>query len=300
MNDEYLKRLNKVLEHIEGNLEADLSLEKVSKIACYSPFHLHRLFKAVTGEPLNSYVIRKRTERSAMMLVHEKNLSIAEIAVCCGFNSQTSFSRTFRKVYGQSPSQFRKSKPHNFSKIGQAKSKNGKMSAMNGAYLRNIRDLKNWIHMNAKIDIKELPERQLAYLTQIGENGIEDTFLKMIAWARTRGILQSENSHICRVFHDSFKVTDADKVRMSIGVLTDKLIPVEGKVGLMKLKGGRTIVGHFRITLEEFEQAWNSLFVWMSSNGYKKAGREPFEVYHTDYRDDPEGKCEVDLCIPVD
>ncbi len=46
INEEYIKRINKVLKYIDDNLNSDLSLEKLSIIAYYSPFHLHKLFKA--------------------------------------------------------------------------------------------------------------------------------------------------------------------------------------------------------------------------------------------------------------
>ncbi|MEL6562503.1 MAG: AraC family transcriptional regulator, partial [Bacteroidota bacterium] len=53
---EYVKRINSVLDFIEKNLEADLSLEALSKVAIYSPFHFHRVFTTIVGENLNQYV----------------------------------------------------------------------------------------------------------------------------------------------------------------------------------------------------------------------------------------------------
>ena len=122
MQDEYIKRINKVLTFIDENLDSELSLETISNIAFYSQFHLHRLFKAMTNETLNSYITRKRVERTAMLLIHRKEYSVAEIAVKYGFNSDSSFSRTFKKIYGQSPSEFRKFNLNNFSKISKVRS----------------------------------------------------------------------------------------------------------------------------------------------------------------------------------
>jgi AraC family transcriptional regulator len=300
MQEEYIKRINKVLTYIDKNLNAELSLQTISNVAFYSPFHLHRLFKAITNETLNTYITRKRIERTAMMLIHDKEYSIADIADKYGFKNDSTFSRTFKKIYGQSPSEFRKSNLDNFSKISKVNSNNGKADFITEEYICNINNLKNWIKMNAKIEIKEMPKMNLAYVTQIGVNGIDNAFQRIIKWATPKELLVKSNTNVCRVFHDSFKVTDADKVRMSIGILTDQEITVDGEVGLTTIEKSKNIVGHFIIEPKEFEKSWDSLFIWMNENGYKKADRYPFEIYHNNFNEHSEKKCIVDLYIPIE
>ncbi|WP_298222585.1 GyrI-like domain-containing protein [Flavobacterium sp.] len=299
MQEEYIKRINKVLIFIDENLDTDLSLQIISGIAFYAPFHLHRLFKAITNETLNSYIIRKRIERAAMMLIHHKEYNIAEIADRFGFKNDSTFSRTFKKIYGYSPTEFRKLNLDNFSKIGKLNSNNGKENFITEEYLCNINNLKNWIKMNARIEIKEMSKMNLAYVTQIGVNGIDNAFQRIVKWATAKGLLSKTDTNVCRVFHDSFKVTDADKVRMSIGILSKQELTVDGEVGLITLEKGKNIVGHFVIEPVEFEKSWDSLFIWMNDNGYKKADRYPFEIYHNNFNEHPEKKCIVDLCIPI-
>lgn len=300
MQEEYIKRINKVLSFIDENLNKELSLQKISNVAFYSPFHLHRLFKAITNETLNSYITRKRIERTAMMLIHNKEFSVAEIAEKYGFKNDSTFSRTFKKTYGQSPSKFRKSNLNNFSKISKMNSNNGKENFITQEYLCNIINLKNWIKMNAKIEIMEMPKMNLAYVTQIGVNGIDNSFQRIIKWATPKELLSKSETNICRVFHDSFKVTDADKVRMSIGILTPNEVTAEGEIGITTIEKGKNIVGHFVIEPKEFEKSWDSLFIWMNENGYKKADRFPFEIYHNNFYEHPEKKCIVDLIIPIE
>lgn len=300
MNEEYIQRINRVLCYIDENLAAELSLQIIADIAYYSPFHLHRLFKAITNETLNAYITRKRIERTAIMLIHNKELSISEISNRYGFKNDSTFSRTFKKLYGQSPTEFRKSNTRNFSKIGKVNSNIGKTGFITDEYLCNIINLKNWIRMNAKIEITEMPGMNLAYVTQIGVNGIDQAFQRIIKWATPKELLAKSDTHICRVFHDSFKVTDADKVRMSIGILTKHDVNAEGEVSLTTIEKGKNIVAHFSIEPIEFEKAWDSLFIWMNENGYKKADRNPFEIYHNNYQEHPERKCIVDLIIPIE
>jgi AraC family transcriptional regulator len=293
MKEEYIKRINKVLTFIDENLDSELSLQSISNVACYSPFHLHRLFKAITNETLNSYIIRKRIESAAIILVHKREISVTEISLKYGFTSNSIFSRAFKKVYGQSPSEFRKSNFNNFSKIG-------KVNPLTEEYVCNINNLKNWIKLNAQIELIELPQKYLTYVTQIGEKGIENSFQRILNWAKPTGIFADSDTKFCRVFHDSFKVTNVQKVRMSIGILTNQAASVKvSDLGLKTIEKGKFIVGHFTIEPTEFEKAWNGLYIWMNENGYNKADRFPFEIYHNNFNEHPEKKCMVDLCIPI-
>lgn len=64
---DYQNKINRVFKFIDENLEVELSLNKVSEIAFFSPFQFHRVFKFVTGETLNEYVTRQRIEKSAIV-----------------------------------------------------------------------------------------------------------------------------------------------------------------------------------------------------------------------------------------
>lgn len=79
MDEEYIKRVNTILLFIDENLDSELSLEIVANVGFYSPFHFHRIFKAITNETLNSYITRKRIEKTASILLHQKNVSITEL-----------------------------------------------------------------------------------------------------------------------------------------------------------------------------------------------------------------------------
>ncbi len=298
-NKDYIKKINLVLKFIDEHLDGDVSLASVSKVALYSPFHFHRIFKAVIGEPLNAYVNRRRIEKMASVLMHKKEVNISELSLQYGFNSNSSFTRAFKKFYGVSPTEFRKQLPSKFSKIGKNESKIGQEHLIFENYICNITNHLNWIKMNAKIEIKETPELHFASITHIGVEGIEHTFEKLIKWARLMGVLEKPETKLARIFHDSFKITSPDKVRMNVGVLMEKTFVAEGEITPLTIKKGRCIIGHFEITPNDFEKAWSSLFLWMSENGFIKAEEKPFEMYHNDFRTHPENKCIVDFYIPI-
>ena len=91
--------------------------------------------------------------------------------------------------------------------------------------------------MNTKIEIKEVPDLHLASITHIGVEGIENTFERLFKWGRSNGIMNDKETKVARVFHDSFKVTSPDKVRMSISLLLDHKIKSEGEIQPLTIVG---------------------------------------------------------------
>ncbi len=299
MNQDYIKRVNRILTFIDQNIDSELSLEKVAAIGHYSPFHLHRIFKEITNETLNAYITRKRIEKTAAMLMNRKEFTIAEIYLQNGFSSNSSFTRAFKKFYGISPTEYRVLSPDQFSKISQTDSKNGQAIGLLAAYICSMEELKNWINSHATIEIKELPKLDLAYITQIGVSGLPNAFGRLIKWATPLGLMQSEDLKLARIYHDSFKITAPDKVRMSVCIVLKEPIAVDGEVGLTTLPNGKFIVGRFEIEPVDFEKAWRGLFAWMNDNGYQKADQNSFEIYHNDFNTHPEKKFIVNLYIPI-
>jgi AraC family transcriptional regulator len=115
----YLERINLVIDHITSHLDEDLSLATLAQIAGFSPFHFHRLFTLLVGEPLNEFVNRVRVERAALLLRAAPDMRVLDAALACGYNSASGFSRAFRKQFGLSPRQWDRQTPLQDRKIGQ-------------------------------------------------------------------------------------------------------------------------------------------------------------------------------------
>jgi AraC family transcriptional regulator len=102
------RRLSRVLDYIEANLEDDLTVDRLASIACLSRFHFARAFKAAVGRSPHRYVSAKRLERAKALLIHGDQ-SLVDIALTLQFSCQANFSRAFRQVTGQTPGQYRRS-----------------------------------------------------------------------------------------------------------------------------------------------------------------------------------------------
>ena len=93
-------------QFIQENQAEDISLGQVAKAANMSTFYFCKMFKKATGLNFTNYVSRVRVEKAKNLLLNH-NLRISEIAYEVGFQSLTHFNRVFKKITGQSPSEFR-------------------------------------------------------------------------------------------------------------------------------------------------------------------------------------------------
>jgi AraC-like DNA-binding protein len=96
----------KAREYIDKHKTEELSLANVAKAAGASVFHFCKVFHKTTGLKFTDYVARVRLEDARTRLLNP-NLRISEIAYDVGFQSLAQFNRTFKRVFGQSPSDFR-------------------------------------------------------------------------------------------------------------------------------------------------------------------------------------------------
>ena len=121
--EEYISRVNRVVDYIEKNIRQTLTLNELANIAHFSKFHFHRIFKAFIGETIAQFIQRIRIERTARELISNQKKSITEIAYDNGFSDPAIFSRTFKNRYQVNPSQWRNGAHTEYNKNRQTHSK---------------------------------------------------------------------------------------------------------------------------------------------------------------------------------
>lgn len=135
LRQKYVAQINKAIDYIEGNIKKELNLKTISDATSFSPFHFHRIFKAFTGETINSFIKRIRIEKAGNLLANNHNYSITQVAFKLGFSSSQAFSREFRAYFKKTPSNFRETTIT--SKNCYIKSKNWKEAASLFVYDEN-------------------------------------------------------------------------------------------------------------------------------------------------------------------
>jgi AraC-like DNA-binding protein/ligand-binding sensor protein len=93
-------------QFIQDNQAEDLSLGQVAKAVNMSAFYFCKMFKKATGLNFTNYVSRVRIEKAKNLLIN-RNLRVSEIAYEVGFQSLTHFNRAFKRIMGQSPTEYR-------------------------------------------------------------------------------------------------------------------------------------------------------------------------------------------------
>lgn len=99
-------RLARALALAEARLHEDVSLSDLAAAAGLSRFHFARAFRCATGEAPHAHLRRLRCER-AKTLMAKGGMSLAEIALACGFAHQAHFTTAFRRVVGTTPGRWR-------------------------------------------------------------------------------------------------------------------------------------------------------------------------------------------------
>lgn len=105
------KRILKIIDYIEINLDSQLNLDKIAKEAGYSKFHLNRVFLECVGCTIYKYIQMRRLTVAAEKLVYTQK-PIIEIAYEANYSSQQSFTLAFRRLYGRPPQEYRAIKVH--------------------------------------------------------------------------------------------------------------------------------------------------------------------------------------------
>ncbi len=96
-----------VIDYIEASLGQTIELDELAKVAGMSRFYFCRVFKEMVGTTPHQFVIQRRVER-AKSLLKKSILSIAEIAIVCGFANQDHLTRYFKRLMNVTPGVFRR------------------------------------------------------------------------------------------------------------------------------------------------------------------------------------------------
>lgn len=101
-----LKRMNDALNYIEENLDNEIDLKEVARLAFCSEYHFQRMFSFLSGISLSEYIRRRRLTVAAFEL-NNSNIRIIDLAVKYGYSSPDSFTRAFQGLHGITPSEAR-------------------------------------------------------------------------------------------------------------------------------------------------------------------------------------------------
>ena len=296
---DYKKRVCQAMDFISRNLDRDLSLEEVAQAASFSMFHFHRIFKAVVGETVAEFTRRLRLEMAANRLMSSCHDDITTIAIDYGFSSSQNFAKAFRKHFGMSPTEYRKSK------IGNTNSKGENALSLKAVYnsdtaFMNLININNERRKIMNAEVREMPEYNVAYVRRMGPYNKETcapAFAELMQWAGSR--VDFSSCVVLGVYYDNPEVTPAEKCRFDACISIPPGTATDGQIGSQTIQGGPYAVCHFEMKGDSFKQAWEDAFAWLVNSGCECDEKPCYELYHNNAAEHPEGKWIFDICIPL-
>jgi AraC family transcriptional regulator len=290
-NPEYVRRINRVIDYIRENLDRQLKLKELAKVACFSEFHFHRIFGAVSGETLSDFTNRLRLEKAARLLRYSDQ-KLTDIALDCGFSSSATFSRAFRSGYDSSPSQFRKSGAIQKSKICKAL-----YWAQEYLLPMTVEEKRSAF----PVRLIDIPERQIAYVRVTNAFQMERVLTALrtlIEWAKSQDIFS--DGILFGMSIDDPHVTPKHLYRYEVCLATSS--PFERTEGISKLKMPALRYAATRISgdIRTVTTATDYLFRdWLINSDYEPEHAPGLEVFLDKDKAIDWSHFELDLCIPV-
>lgn len=282
-----VERVNRVLDYIAGHLDGDLSLSKLSSIACFSSFHFHRIFQAATGETLNSHVRRVRLERAAVLLKASPQKRITDAALEAGFAGTAEFSRAFKNHFGRTASSWDRRSPLEKSKI----CKEGDLIS---AYTRE-----ELAEMKLAVRVRRMEAFRYVYIrvfNPYGSQKLVDAYHSLAAWLAGTG----RKAKFIGMSLDDPSITPSENCRYDLGVAWEGDCPSADGFSVRDFAPMRMASVHCVGDLAVVDRAWQYLYrVWLPSGFYEPADRPAMEMFLKLPEEIGWETFDLEACIPV-
>ncbi|WP_165223888.1 AraC family transcriptional regulator [Aquisphaera insulae] len=291
----YEQRINRVLDRIAADPAAEHSVGSLARVARFSPFHFHRVFRSLVGEPVHAYVRRMRLERAVFRMAHGPKESLTRIALEAGFASSSDFSKAFRQAYGFPPSGFSRRRWLEESKIRQALLPNRGYGFEAEATAESPDGF--------RVRVVERPAQPIAYVRVIGGFDPEKTMAaheRLMAWARARRL--AATSRLLGISPDDPEITPMERYRFDWGLTLPTGERADGDAGVSAgvIAAGRFAVVRCRGDVHMEYRAWTHLFRgWLPRSGYQPTAAPALEWYHRDPTATGWTELDLDCCLPI-
>jgi AraC family transcriptional regulator len=237
------------------------TLEDLARIACFSPYHFHRLFHAFVGESMYAYIKRIRLEKAAVHL-RSTDLSVTDIAFNCGYETPAAFAKAFRERFGITPTGFR--------------TKNLNHSGGPSSYqsLQSVEEV-------MQTEIRMLEDQTVLFVRRMGSydqaaEGAWKALFKHTFWR----MFTDRSIKFIGISHDDPGITEDLRLRYDACITVKGNAKSKGEVGVQVLKGGKYAVFMHQGAYEKFNETYDLIFSeWLPRSGYRLRETACFELY---------------------
>ena len=275
---DYRRRIERVADVIRADPAAPHTLAALAAVAAFSPFHFHRIYRAIKGESVAQNVRHSRLAKGALLLASSSR-DVGSIAFEVGYESAEAFARAFRQFTSLSPTEFRSSRKTLADLIpGKQHQPEAKEIAMD-------------------VSIIEQPSRRVHALLNAPEETIPETYRRLWEWQIARGLAGKAEFALGICYGDP---EGEDLLRYYAGVSYSAPTPTFGEVELHDIPGGcygcHRLVGSYADIARKFHEIYGS---WLPTSGFDPDDRPALEIYRNNPYSTPANALVTDLLIPL-
>jgi AraC family transcriptional regulator len=276
--ESYRERVLRAQVYLQSRLDEPVDLDEVASVACFSPYHFHRIFRGITGEPLMEHMRRLRLERAAQRLKSTER-SVIDIALEAGYETHEAFTRAFRAMFGDSPTGFRENRPVARGEVAvKSRSDRGDFA----------------------VKIERFPATKVAFVRHIGSfEDVGPAWSTLMTWAGMRGMFGLHTRAI-GIIHDDPDITDPERLRYDAAVTILQDVAAEGSVGVQEIPACEYAIARHRGPYNQISETYARICgEWLASSNRELASSPALEFYlNTPQTTKPEDLL-TDACLPL-
>ena len=292
MGSDYTATVRAIMTELQDALDDPPTYRELAARVFLSPYHFHRIFRAMAGESPAELVRRLRLERAAWQ-VRRTTAPITAIAFGAGYATHESFTKAFQSAFGMAPSAFR-------SGVRDCPG----IRAPNGLHFHP--DGMARFHLATrtgdpmKLDVVELPARRLAAVRHRGPYvQIGAAFGALGQQAAALGLGRDPDAIQVAVYYDDPESTPAEELQSIAAVSVAENADI-GDLEEARLPAGRFLRAEFVGHYAGLSDAWSRLYAEdIPAGGYTLRDDVCFEVYVSDHDSTPPDELRTDLYVPV-
>lgn len=268
--ESYQERILRVLVYIETNLEEDLELETLARVACFSPYHFHRIFRGVVGESVKEHVRRLRLERAARRL-RGTGQPVTAIALEAGFEAHESFTRAFHAQYGQAPSAYR---------------------AMSRPAVPP--------ESRVEARVENLAPMEIVFARHVGPyDQVGEAWGRLMGFAAAAGLFRLD-AKMFGIAHDDPEVTDPERLRYDAAIAATAPATLPAGFGARRLDGGLYAAALHAGPYDRLFETYARLCgEWLPQSGYETRPEPSLEFYRNNPQNAKPEELRTEIWLPV-
>lgn len=291
---EYKQRLLRVLVHIQQDLDDPLALDGLAAIACFSPYHFHRIFRGMIGESVMEHLRRLRLERAASELRLGQR-AVTEIAFRAGYESHEAFTRAFKASYGIAPIYFRAKR-----RLAPLPRIPSGVHYAEGGVPTHFKTRRSAM-FPLPIEIKTVESFRVAFMRHNGPySTVGSTWDRLLVRLGKEGWIAGDSQFI-GICHDDPEITPQAKLPYDACVNVGARFAPWDEIGLQIIAGGRyAVTTHFGAYHRLGQTYAKLLGQWLPRSGYTVRAAPCFEVYLNSPENAKPSDLLTDVYLPVE